>query len=664
MNKAISQLLTRLKHLRGQHDQRDHAWNRGMGGGGAGGSGKRGGGAGVELGPNQMGPLPTMQMYREQRQQLQQQMRDGVITRTEMQTQLDNLRGIIAKPNRRDNASIVLASKRNVKINPSGQNDFFNVVDEAAPKPKPTSIPAPASTPTPTPAPASTSTSNTDRVIKEFLDKFDTSGALLQQRLDAIAKYPPIKWSLEDKTNYEEFILDEYIKKNEYPNQTDYDKYIKNAELNGIQFDEVMRIHAETPGKLPRPVHKIHLMFRELQSLHVERAQEVSKMEPDAQDALYETLIARIAQHKQAMKENPDLAKHNPELANDAEAVMALALYGNPDLRLKAVQYANDKKNGMPSISRTSSSEYFDTSNRITSEIQSIINRYDDPRNISDVINYYSLEYRLFLALSSKLRNNSTTITHMPSGVISDQRLFIRNFTYTHTSETTTNVLGAAIQTALSRIGPNADAPPAPSLYPFGVTPPEPHPKIIEFLQKQYEDTQKELAKKNVSAIELYRGTRNGQVANGIPMSPWSEEESVADGFADDGGYVNAANMLAKYIFMYNKQLNFITEFKNESEYLILETAALEKSLYNEIRDYYQSARYGTTNRADWTIKQLNHKRKNGINVFDESNGIVDYSLTSTYEPQYDIFYNYRKKPKAKSTAKELMHRIKKLHNK
>jgi hypothetical protein len=97
MNKAISQLLTRLKHLRGQHDQRDHAWNRGMGGGGASGSSKRGGGAGVELGPNQMGPLLTTSMYRQQRQQLQQQMRDGVITRTEMQTQLDNLRGIIAK---------------------------------------------------------------------------------------------------------------------------------------------------------------------------------------------------------------------------------------------------------------------------------------------------------------------------------------------------------------------------------------------------------------------------------------------------------------------------------------------------------------------------------------------------------------------------------------
>ena len=113
MNKAIPQLLTRLKHLRGQHDQRDHAWNRGMGRGDMGGSGKRGGGAGVELGPNQMGPLPTMQMYRQQRRQLQQQLRDGTITRAEMQAQLQNLRGITAEPSRRDSASVILASRRN-----------------------------------------------------------------------------------------------------------------------------------------------------------------------------------------------------------------------------------------------------------------------------------------------------------------------------------------------------------------------------------------------------------------------------------------------------------------------------------------------------------------------------------------------------------------------
>jgi hypothetical protein len=91
---ARQRLLTRLKHLRGQHDQRDHAWNRGMGRGGA----------GVELGPDQMGPLPTMQMYRQQRLALMDQHRQGEITRDEMRQQIRDLRGMVDSP------SVVLGS--------------------------------------------------------------------------------------------------------------------------------------------------------------------------------------------------------------------------------------------------------------------------------------------------------------------------------------------------------------------------------------------------------------------------------------------------------------------------------------------------------------------------------------------------------------------------
>jgi hypothetical protein len=142
-------------------------------------------------------------------------------------------------------------------------------------------------------------------------------------------------------------------------------------------------------------------------------------------------------------------------------------------------------------------------------------------------------------------------------------------------------------------------------------------------------------------------------------MSPWSYDEKVAQDFAGNG-YLNSANMLAKYIFMYSYQPNFITEFEREAEYLILETAALEKSHGTES----PAIGYRKSKLYEWTIKQLNHKRENGTSMFDESNGVIDYSFSSAYEPQYDIFYNYRKKPNAKSTAKELMHRIKKLHNK
>ena len=91
---ARERIITRLKHLRGQHDQRDHAWNRGMGGGGANGFGKRNGKTDVNMGPNQTGPLPTMQMYRQQQTALMDQYRRGDITRQEMRQQAAQLRGM------------------------------------------------------------------------------------------------------------------------------------------------------------------------------------------------------------------------------------------------------------------------------------------------------------------------------------------------------------------------------------------------------------------------------------------------------------------------------------------------------------------------------------------------------------------------------------------
>jgi hypothetical protein len=121
-------LKSRLKHLRGQHDQRDHAWNRGMGAGGAGGSGKRGGGAGVGLGPNQMGPVPTMQMYRQQQASLMDQYRQGDITRQEMRQESALLRGITSSPNQVQGANFVLANQNRRQGGPLDRRNRNTVV--------------------------------------------------------------------------------------------------------------------------------------------------------------------------------------------------------------------------------------------------------------------------------------------------------------------------------------------------------------------------------------------------------------------------------------------------------------------------------------------------------------------------------------------------------
>lgn len=95
-----------LKHLRGKHDQLDHAWNRGMGQGGY----------GAGLAPNQMGPLPTQDFYRQRLTDLTNQRRRGEITRAEMRRQMRDLRGIVAVPEVAETPTLANKPKRNGKL--------------------------------------------------------------------------------------------------------------------------------------------------------------------------------------------------------------------------------------------------------------------------------------------------------------------------------------------------------------------------------------------------------------------------------------------------------------------------------------------------------------------------------------------------------------------
>ena len=104
---SYNRIMTKLKHLRGKHDQLDHAWNRGMGQGGY----------GAGLASNQMGPLPTIDFYRKRNAELIEQRRRGEITRDEMRRQMRELRGITAAPANTENVgnesdSLVLGNKK------------------------------------------------------------------------------------------------------------------------------------------------------------------------------------------------------------------------------------------------------------------------------------------------------------------------------------------------------------------------------------------------------------------------------------------------------------------------------------------------------------------------------------------------------------------------
>ena len=77
---------TSHKHLRGRHDQRDHAWNRGMGRGGS--SAIGGGGS----------PVITAEDYRKQSQSLMNMVREGQISISQARSQLKRLRELASNP--------------------------------------------------------------------------------------------------------------------------------------------------------------------------------------------------------------------------------------------------------------------------------------------------------------------------------------------------------------------------------------------------------------------------------------------------------------------------------------------------------------------------------------------------------------------------------------
>lgn len=148
---------------------------------------------------------------------------------------------------------------------------------------------------------------------------------------------------------------------------------------------------------------------------------------------------------------------------------------------------------------------------------------------------------------------------------------FIRRMTNEHAEGNTYNFLGAAMQTALTRVGPNIGLP-YKSFYPPKVNIPEPHPLIVALLQRQYRQVQDEYAKDGVTEIGLFRGMAEG-LQLGIPVTPWTDDGNIAADHAEEPeNLVYSATVPVRYVFLPHWHKNFNTPF-GESEYLVLETA-------------------------------------------------------------------------------------------
>lgn len=106
LKKIMAEKVTTYKHMRGRHDQRDHAWNRGMG---------RGGYTSAD------GSVTTAQVteeeYKDTRKRLFEDVRNGLITRQKMREELRKLQ--VQTPSRRETAAGKIQQGREIQKIPN-----------------------------------------------------------------------------------------------------------------------------------------------------------------------------------------------------------------------------------------------------------------------------------------------------------------------------------------------------------------------------------------------------------------------------------------------------------------------------------------------------------------------------------------------------------------
>jgi len=290
-------------------------------------------------------------------------------------------------------------------------------------------------------------------------------------------------------------------------------------------------------------------LMLEIQKQHRARGAEISHMSADAQNALYDSL---------------DLSVNDRGMNYAHQTALALGIYGNPDLRLRVAQHyypglqVENAERVFIRIPKFPNAQY--QHEFATSEY-----------GVDELVGRLSLEYRLVqakeLAKKSTYKNVAETVAEA--------------FTYTHTSQTTTgsdndgeqvnhSVLGAAMQTAVSQVGPNRGLNPVRNFWPDEVKPPMPHPEIVAALQTEYESHQRRLRITFPEGyIRLYRGEK---LQPGNPYEPFTTNISVAKRFSQPGGYVRDVYVPIESIFTSEYSANWSTNFTGESEYLVLGT--------------------------------------------------------------------------------------------
>jgi hypothetical protein len=513
-------LKERLKHLRGRHDQLDHAWNRGTGGGTVSGDEYQ---AAVKI-------LDQKVADGEIDQEIADKTR--AVLRKKANIAYDALTsaslGMARRP-RRQRASAQLADARaNDIASAAQQGQLANMSEDESNRilQKILTYGEPMQQPDykfPTDAKSKLS-SDDQKKYDELLDGYtDLAGNMtpeyayaLEQKLTQMARRDAAYWAL----------FSDYTK---YRNATEQLDKISTAKAITPDAQRPYRIHDKN-----RDTFTNDQILQDLINVQSEmQSQWNSSQGGTKKNFQFKLMVAQIQSLKPEEQlqliTDKNIREKLQEMQLYKEVYLAVAGYGEPDARMAVMEYAI----------------------------------WED-ENLYSIANMLNLE-GLLLSIKKQRGQPQSVNSRIAKEIV--RRQISGNMGST----------GAAVQQAYTQVGPNRDisTDKIRSFYPAGIEPPTPNPEIVAALQEMYEATQQHFENVGIDEVRLYRG---GELQGGLPYEPWSTDVFAAEKFYKLGGTsadLRSGIIPSKYIVSYH--LLDDTFLVSEKEYFVL-----SQSLYQD----------------------------------------------------------------------------------
>ncbi len=513
-------LKERLKHLRGRHDQLDHAWNRGTGGGTVSGDDYQ---AAIKLLDQQVADGEINQEIAD---------KTRAVLRKKANEAYDALTsaslGMARRP-RRQRASAQLADARaNDIASAAQQGQLANMSEDESNRilQKILTYGEPMQQPNykfPTDAKSKLS-SDDQKKYDELLDGYtDLAGNMtpeyayaLEQKLTQMARRDAAYWAL----------FSDYTK---YRNATEQSDKISTAKAITPDAQRPYRIHDKN-----RETFTNDQILQDLINVQSEmQSQWNSSQGGTKKNFQFKLMVAQIQSLKPEEQlqliTDKNVREKLRELQLFKEVFLAVAGYGEPDARMAVMEYA-----------------------------------YQEDQSLYSLANMLNLE-GLLLSIKKQKGQPQSINSRIAKEII--KRQISGNMGTT----------GAAVQQAYTQVGPNRDISidKIRSFYPAGIEPPTPNPEIVAALQEMYEATQQHFENVGIDEVRLYRG---GELQGGLPYEPWSTDVFAAEKFYKLGGTsadLRSGIIPSKYIVSYH--LLDDTFLVSEKEYFVL-----SQSLYQD----------------------------------------------------------------------------------